>query len=168
MMPLLLAGGVSAQEAGWQYSPLPGEGDRAAMGCAEGSTAADHACLVVRCEDDFSVGIHVHTGRHPDDTGLWDMTLDREDRRFEAVASPAPYGARIAADADWLLERLRHGTFVYLRHADDGHAGFRFISLAGSFQAIGEALYWCAPRLPADERNPIPDVGAGENQGDSE
>ena len=46
------AGTALAQEAGWNYSPYPGEGDRAAMGCTGGSTPAKHVCLVVRCEDD--------------------------------------------------------------------------------------------------------------------
>lgn len=152
-----LAAPAMAQEAGWQYSPLPGEGDRASMGCARGSTADDFACLVVRCEDDFSHRVHVHASRAGDAAGRWDVTLDREARSLLAVPAE-PYGARFEDPDGWLLDGLRHGTFVYLRHSADKEAEFAFISLAGSFVAIEEAFYWCAPRVPTDERSVGPDV----------
>lgn len=158
MALLFLSTPAQAQAPGWQFSPLPGEGDRAALGCARDSTPEAFTCLAVRCEDDFSVGIHVHSSRFGGDQGTWTMTLDREDRSFVAEASDGPYGARIVEDADWLLERLRHGTFVYLRHSEDEHAPFAFIDLSGSMSAIAEALYWCAPRMPPAEQNPSSDV----------
>ena len=145
---LLLAPPSMAQSPGWQYSPLPGEGDRATLGCARDSTETDYACLAVRCEDDYSVGVHVHTSRHPDDLGSWDMTLDRENRRLVAEPAEAPYGGRFIEEAEWLLQGLRHGSFVYLRHAEDEGGPFRFIDLSGSLYAINAALAWCAPRVP--------------------
>lgn len=145
---LLLTTASVAQTPGWHYSPLPGEGDRATLGCDRDSTATNYACLAVRCEDDFSVGVHVHTSRHPDDLGTWEMTLDRENKQVVAEAAEAPYGGRIVEEADWLLQGLRHGTFVYLRHADDEGGAFRFIDLTGSLFAINAALAWCAPRVP--------------------
>lgn len=158
-LTLLIAGlaswPLSGQEPGWRYSPLPGEGDRAAMGCDREATEKSFACLAVRCEDDFSVGVHVHSSRDDGDVGRWEMTVDRENFEGGAMASDAPYGARFGPeDAQWLEERLRQGTFVYLRHADDADSGFRFIDLTGSLRAINTALYYCAPRVPVGEDGP--------------
>lgn len=158
-MAALLASAAPAAgvEPGWHYSPLPGEGDRAALGCSREATSTDFTCLAVRCEDDFSVGIYVHSSR-PDDVGTWDMTLDREVRSMRAERADAPYGGRFVADADWLLDRLRQGTFVYLRHAAAEGQPFAFIDLGGSLYAINDALAWCAPRVPAGEPNAEPGV----------
>ncbi len=158
---------VLAQNPGWHYSPLPGEGDRASLGCARGSTEEDFTCLAVRCEDDFSIGIHIHASR-VSAGGRWAMTLDREDRVIAAMAGASPYGAKLIDDDGWLLERLRQGTFVYLRPADDEGAGFAYIDLAGSFHAIEEALYWCAPRVPAAEQNSDPGVKVMDAQGEKD
>lgn len=157
MLALLVSAPAMAQEAGWHYSPLPGEGDRATLGCARDSTPTSFACLAVRCEDDFSTGVYVHTSR-PDDTGIWDITIDREVAAPRAVATDAPYGARFAADAAWLLERLQQGTFVYLRPAAASGEPVAFIDLAGSLFAINRALAWCAPRVPVGEPNGPPGV----------
>jgi hypothetical protein len=154
----LLASPAVAQEAGWRYSPLPGEGDRATLGCDREATADSFACLAVRCEDDFSVGIHIHTHR-PDDTGAWDITLDRENATLTAISDSGPYGARILDEDGWLRERLEQGTFIYLRHADEHDGAFRFIDLSGSLVAISKALAFCAPRMPASsEPNAAPGV----------
>ena len=155
---LLGAAPALCQEAGWQYSPLPGEGDRASMGCARGSDRLDHACLVVRCEDDFSTGVHVHASRTGGAAGKWEFTLDREARMLETTAAETPYGARLADTDGWLLDGLKHGTFVYLRHTEDHEDAFGFISLDGSYRAIAEALYWCAPRVAPDEQSDEPGV----------
>lgn len=166
-LSLLFCAPALAQSPGWRFSPLPGEGDRAAMGCDRDSTEADFNCLVVRCDDDFSTRLYLHSSRLPDALGRWNFTLDREDRAFDVVEGGTPYAGRIENDGDWLLERVKQGTYVYLRHAEDADAPFRFISLAGSFAAIGEALYWCAPRVPPTEQNVLPDVDldieTGEN-----
>lgn len=164
-----LATPASAQVPGWHFSPLPGEGDRAAMGCDRDASAAQHTCLAVRCEDDFSTGLYIHTNRFGGGAGPWTMTLDRENMRFEAEPAPGPYGARIIDGAETLLDRLRLGTFVYLRHDADDYAPFAFISLAGSMTAITEALYWCAPRTTPVEQNPAagvdpPPIPKGEVQ----
>ncbi|WMT88053.1 hypothetical protein NO932_05445 [Pelagibacterium sp. 26DY04] len=152
---------IAGQEPGWGYSPLPGEGDRAAMGCDREATAEDYVCLAVRCEDDFSVGVHVHSSREQGDAGRWVMTVDRENHAAQAQVSDAPYGARFPdADAAWLEERLRQGTFVYLRHEDDEGEGFRFIDLSGSLRAINTALYYCAPRVPVEQESPGSDPEA--------
>lgn len=154
----LLACPTSAQEAGWHYSPLPGEGDRATLGCDREATADSFACLAVRCEDDYAVGIHIHTDR-ADDTGAWDITLDRENATLTAIPDPGPYGARLLDEDGWLRERLEQGTFIYLRHAEEHDGGFRFIDLSGSLVAITKALAFCAPRLPTPiEPNAAPGV----------
>lgn len=162
----LMAQPAWAQAPGWHYSPLPGEGDRASMGCARASGPKSFTCLVVRCEDDYSVGVHVHSSRSEGDVGSWSMTLDREDRVIAAVPDAAPYGALLRDEDGWLLDGLRHGTFLYLRHGDDSADGFAYIDLAGSFRAIQEALYWCAPRVGAGEQNEPPGVEPRTNNGE--
>ena len=144
-----------AQQAGWHYSPLPGEGDRAAMGCTYASTPEQHACLVVRCEDDFSVGLHLQTSRPEGDAGSWVLEFDREMQRFPVAASAdgSPYGARIEGDVEELLFNLRNAGLVYLE-PQGGSPIDRAISLSGSLDAITQALYFCAPKAPDD---PAPD-----------
>jgi hypothetical protein len=149
---MLGTGAALAQEPGWHYSPLPGEGDRASLGCAKDSNAQNYTCLAVRCEDDYTTGVHVHSSRAGGAAGNWEFTLDRDTRSLVAEASE-PYGGRFADEDGWLLDGLRHGTFVYLRHEGDADGGFALISLAGSFSAIAEALQWCAPRVLPDEQN---------------
>lgn len=159
---------AAGQQSGWHYSSLPSEGDRASMGCARESDANEFSCLVVRCEDDYSVGVHVHTSRPGGDAGTWEMTLDREARQLDAVAGASPYGARLDDPDGWLLDGLRHGTFVYLRHNADMDKAFAFIDLSGSFRSIAEALHWCAPRVPTAEQFGSPDVGPPENNGEAQ
>lgn len=96
------------------------------------------------------------------------MTLDRETRVLDAVADGSPYGNRIEDPDGWLLDGLRHGTFVYLRHAEDTDAPFAFIDLTGSFRAITEALYWCAPRVGRDEQNGASSVNGATEHGEAQ
>lgn len=118
------------------------------MGCDRKARRDEFVCLAVRCEDDFTTGVHVHTSR-PDSLGGWEMTLDRENARYVARPSNAPYGGRFIEGADWLLDRIAQGTFIYLRHADDRAGSFAYIDLTGSLRAINSALAFCAPRVPA-------------------
>ena len=161
----LLAGPVQSQEPGWHYSHLPGEGDRASIGCSQDSGADNYTCLAVRCEDDFSTGVHIHSSRVGGAAGPWEFTLDRETRSLLAETAE-PYGGRLRDEDGWLLDGLRHGTFVYLRHGDDLAEGFALISLSGSFTAIADALHWCAPRVPVDEQNVSQGVENKTDQGD--
>lgn len=147
----LCAGPAVAQSEGWHYSHLPGEGDRASIGCASGSTSQTYTCIAVRCEDDFTVGLHLHTSRAGGAAGRWGLTVDRERASIE-TEGPSLYGAKIADPDNWLLERIEQGTFIYIQHADDEGGDFAHISLAGSYRAIREALYFCAPRTGADEQ----------------
>lgn len=152
---LLLIAPAPGQEPGWHYSPLPGEGDRATLGCDREATRDDFTCLAVRCEDDFSVGVHVHTSRRHV-LGRWDMTIDRENASVVAEAAEGPYGGRFHNKAEWLLERISQGTFIYLRHAEDSEGAFAYIDLSGSLYAVNRALAFCAPRVPVE---PKPDPG---------
>ncbi|MHA6299859.1 hypothetical protein [Devosia sp. CAU 1758] len=161
-LPLLLVVPAAAQQAGWHYSFLPGEGDRASMGCARDASAYDFTCLVVRCEDDFSTGLHIYSSRAGGATGQWEMTLDRETRTLPAETGTSPYGAVLRDDDGWLLDGLRHGSFVYLRHTQDMDAEYNFIDLSGSLRSIAEALYWCAPPVPQNEQIGNRDVGTTE------
>jgi len=142
-------GSALAQESGWHYSPLPGEGDRAAMGCAYGSTPQQHACIVVRCEDDNSVGLHIHTSRAGGDAGRWRIEFDKGDpaHAVEAAADGSPYGARIAGDIEAILFGLKNLGLVYL-DPQDGAEVSQQISLGGSLYVINQALYYCAPEAP--------------------
>ena len=149
---------VAAQQAGWHYSPLPGEGDRATLGCSYGATPDTFTCLAVRCEDDFTVGIHIHTSRPEGDAGDWVLEFDREMQRFPvtAVANGAPYGAGIEGDTSAILQNLKDAGLVYLDPAGSPPIN-RAISLSGSLRAINQALYFCAPRSPSAPDNAAPD-----------
>jgi hypothetical protein len=157
-----------AQEAGWHYSPLPGEGDRAALGCTYGSTPTAFACLAVRCEDDFSVGLHIHTSREGGDAGKWVLEFDKEGERFPvtAVADNSPYHARIEGDVAPILEQLKNAGLVYV-DPQSGASIDRAISLSGSLYAINQALYFCAPKVPSgDQVAPVDrQDGAGDEAG---
>lgn len=143
---LALATPALAQEPGWHYSPLPGEGDRAALGCNREATAVEFVCLAVRCEDDYAVGLHIHTSRPEGDAGQWQLTIDREfGLAVEAQTSGGPYGARIAGEVAELIETLKNGGLVYLDSAD-GEVSAQ-ISLSNSLAAISRALFFCAPRV---------------------
>lgn len=155
-LPLLLAvtglavsPPAAAQRAGWTYSPLSGEGDRAAMGCALESSASAFACLVVRCEDDFSVGLYIHTSLGPADIGPWRITVDKEERPFVGEAAAAGYGARLTGDTDWLLDGLMQGAAAFLDAGERASLPRNFIPLDGSLYTINRALAYCAPRTPA-------------------
>ncbi|KKC31773.1 hypothetical protein [Devosia psychrophila] len=152
---VVLATPAVAQQSGWHYSPQPGEGDRATLGCDSDATPQEYTCVAVRCEDDLSTGVHVHTNRQPV-LGEWEMTLDRENASFTAEPSSAPYGGRFMERTDWLLDRIEQGSFIYLRNVDDTDPSFAYIDLSGSLQAITRALAFCAPRVP-----PEPKAAAG-------
>jgi hypothetical protein len=139
---------VTAQEAGWRYSPLPGEGDRATLGCADGSNEQSYSCVAVRCEDDWTTGIYIHTSRTEGDQGDWLLTIDRENRTVSAAPGLAPYGAKIAQEeSEWLLERLKEGTFIYLQPKQGTQPEQNPVPLGGSLYAINQALAYCAPRV---------------------
>lgn len=144
---VLTAGASTAQTPGWSYSALPGEGDRAALGCSRESTPDAFACLAVRCEDDFAIGLHIHTSRPDGDVGEWSLVLDREFALpLRAEASAAPYGARVSGEVADVIEGLKQSGLAYL-DAADGSVSAQ-ISLTGSLSAINQALFFCAPRVP--------------------
>ncbi len=147
----LLALPATAQEAGWHYSPLPGEGDRATLGCALNSTPQTYACIAVRCEDDYSTGIHIHTSRPEGDAGRWAITIDKETRSFDAQPSE-PYGARLVGDFSWVLDGLANGAVAYLEPEAASGMPANHIALDGSLYAINAALAFCAPRVPVEPK----------------
>ncbi len=148
LLLLLFSPAATAQEAGWQYSPLAGEGDRAAMGCALNSSPDIYACVAVRCEDGYTVGVHLHTSRPQGDAGRWAITVDKETRSFSAEAAE-PYGARLTGDYAWVLHNLRNGAVAYLAPEDGSSMPVNHIPLDRSLHAITTALAYCAPRVPA-------------------
>jgi hypothetical protein len=150
-MLALLALPATAQEAGWHYSPLPAEGDRATLGCALGSTPDVYACIAVRCEGDYSTGVHIHTSRPEGDAGRWAITIDKETRSFDAVAAQ-PYGARLVGDFSWVLDGLANGAVAYLEPETGSGMPANHIALDGSLYAINAALAFCAPRVPVEPK----------------
>ncbi|UJW84701.1 hypothetical protein [Devosia sp. SL43] len=144
---LALAAPAAAQETGWNYSPLPGEGDRATLGCALESTRDSFTCLAVRCEDDFNIGVHIYTSRPQGNVGDWAITVDKETRMFSAEASK-PYGAKLVGDYSWVTTNLLNGAVAYLEPADGSAMPANHIPLDGSLYAINRALAFCAPRIP--------------------
>lgn len=144
---------AAAQEAGWHYSPYDGEGDRAAMGCASGSTPAKYNCIVIRCEDDNSVAVYIETSRDGGDAGQWVLSVDDASPILTAEAVPgSPYGAKVI-EADTpiprLIEMLKLGAVAYLQPLQDQPAPSAQLSMAGSLYAINQALYFCPPPAPA-------------------
>jgi len=144
-----------AQESSWHYSPLPGEGDRAALGCASGSTETAYACIAVRCEDDFSVGLHLYTSRPEGDFGDWIVDIDEDAHAVSGEPDDGPYGARITSDSTLLRDGLEQGAVAYLQPQFGAPLPLAVIPLSGSLAAITAALAFCAPRVPkaADEPN---------------
>jgi hypothetical protein len=154
----------AAQQPGWSYSPLPGEGDRAAMGCGLESGPEAFTCVAVRCEDDFSTGVHIHTSRPQGSAGRWAITVDKETRSFDAEAAE-PYGARLVGDFSWVLHNLTHGAVAYLEPEDGSPMPDNHIALDGSLYAINRALAYCAPRVPVE---PIADPDVSPSHTNSE
>jgi hypothetical protein len=141
-----------AQESGWHYSPYPGEGDRAALGCAYESTPEIHTCVAVRCEDDFSVALYIDTKRLGGDGGRW--RLDIDDARHEVLATMvegSPYGAKVDGDVTAILEGIKNGVSLYLEPLEGSPLTRNGIGLSGSLYAINQALYFCAPDMPQDD-----------------
>lgn len=155
VMISLLSWPATAQEAGWHYSPYQGEGDRAAMGCSRDSTPAAHSCVVVRCEDDDSVGLYIETSREGGDAGQWVLTVG--DASTVLSAEPAvssPYGARVVetnTSITTLVRMLQLGTVGYLEPLGAPPVINASIPMNGSLSAINQALYFCAPKAPAEE-----------------
>jgi hypothetical protein len=140
-----------AQHSGWHYSPYPGEGDRAALGCAYESTPEIHTCVAVRCEDDFSVALYIDTRRLGGDGGRWRLQID--DAQHEVVAeavAESPYGAKVAGDVGPIIEAIKHGVSLYLDPLEGAPLTRNGIGLTGSLYAINRALYFCAPHVPAE------------------
>jgi hypothetical protein len=148
----VLASPALAQEGGWHYSPLEGEGDRAALGCGFGSTPTEFSCLAVRCEDDFEVGLHIYTSRPGGDAGRWLIEFDKEGERFEvdAKADGSPYHARAEGDVAPLIEALKNGAIAYLDPIAGPEVPKNGITLDGSLYVINQALYFCAPKVPVE------------------
>jgi len=153
LLLLALATPASAQEPGWHYSPLSGEGDRAALGCNREASADDYLCLAVRCEDDYSVGLHLHSSRPDGGVGRWTLTIDRElTWPLAAEAATGPYSSRVSGDVNDVIDALKDGGIAYL-DADDGSLSAQ-IRLNGSLPAINRALFFCAPRVPTEAGEP--------------
>lgn len=164
---LAFASPALAQEAGWHYSPLPGEGDRAALGCTYGTTPETYACLAVRCEEDFTVGVHIHTSRAGGDAGKWMLEFDKEGERFPvtAIAGSSPYHARIEGDVAEIIEQLKNAGLVYV-DPQDGPSIDRAISLSGSLYVINQALYFCAPKVNPASDGEVTAVDGQDGAGD--
>jgi hypothetical protein len=146
---LALAAPATAQESGWHYSPYPGEGDRAAMGCAYGSMPASHACIVVRCDDDFSIALYFDTTRMGGDAGRWTIEIDEATYPVAAAAvDGSPYRARVSeGDVPAIIDAIKNGDSLFLMPPDGAPIPNNGIGLSGSLYAINQALYFCAPRV---------------------
>jgi len=145
-----LAFRAAAQEAGWHYSPQGGEGDRAALGCAYGSDSLTFTCIAVRCEDDFTVGLHIHTSRPGGDEGRWRLDIDKDSHQIAASPDGSPYHARVEGNVDPILDGLRNGAVAYLDPLEGAQVSRNGISLSGSLYVINQALFFCAPKVPAE------------------
>ncbi|MCF1740995.1 hypothetical protein [Paradevosia shaoguanensis] len=154
VLVLMSAAAASGEEPGWHFSPLAGEGDRAAMGCTIDTTSVSHTCIVVRCADDFSVALHLHTSRAGGPAGRWELTLDRQSFPVNIVADATPYGARVEGDATGIIEGIEQGETGYIEPLDGARGNSSRLPLKGSLQTIRQALYFCAPRTEVGQETP--------------
>ncbi len=144
------------QEAGWHYSPLPDEGDRASLGCASQSTPEDYACLAVRCEDDFSHALYVYASAPAIPGTSWRLTIDEIVYELSTEKGPGPYGLRISGDVTEIIDALKNGALAYIELSGVPEAAAHAIPLDGSFYAINEAFAFCAPRNPVVHQDDAP------------
>lgn len=145
---LALTAPAAAQESGWAYSPYPGEGDRAAMGCSYGSTPEAHACVAIRCEDDFTVALYLDTTRPGGDAGRWSLQIDRQVHEVTAAEiDGSPYGAKVEGEVAAIIDDIKNGDSFFIDPRDGAEPPNRGIGLTGSLYAINQALYFCAPKV---------------------
>ncbi|MFD1941478.1 hypothetical protein [Paradevosia shaoguanensis] len=154
VLVLMSAAAASGEEPGWHFSPLAGEGDRAALGCTVDSTNVSFTCLAVRCADDFSVALHLHTSRAGGPAGRWELTFDRQNFPAIAVPDTSPYGSRLEGDVAGIIEAIEQGETGYIEPVDGSRGNSSRLPLSGSLQAIRQALYFCAPRTEAGQKTP--------------
>ena len=157
VLVLMSTAAAAGEEPGWHFSPLAGEGDRAAMGCTLDTTSVSYTCLVVRCADDFSVALHLHTSRAGGPAGRWELTFDRQTFPTIAVPDASPYGARIEGDVAGIIEAIEQGATGYIEPVEGARGNSSRLPLKGSLQTIRQALYFCAPRTEAGQETP-PDI----------
>ncbi len=130
----------------WTAAPQPGEAGRAAIGCSTGTTGDRWTCLVVRCEDDGSLGVYYD---HSDGGVTAPFSLAIDGRTFAVTPGPAPQGVpfatRLEGDAGAIAAGLRTGGSVTLTGlVPPLNPGFDTIPLRSSGRAIGAVAAACA------------------------
>jgi len=129
----------------WSAAPHEGESARAAIGCSNGTNDDDWTCLVVRCEDDGSLGLYYEfsTGGTNDpftiavDGEAFPVTLGE-------LPSGVPYQKRLLGDVRSIAEALRGGSLARIVDiAPPLNPGFDSIPLRGSSRAIGKIVAAC-------------------------
>ena len=152
---VLLAGATAYQPAParaegedlrWTAAPQPGEGGRAAIGCSIGTNDDRWTCLVVRCEDDGSLGVYYE---HSDGGVTAPFSLAIDGRTFAVTPRQAPQGVpfdtRLEGDSGAIAAALRTGGTVMLTGlVPPLNPGFDTIRLRGSGRAIGAVVAACA------------------------
>ena len=147
---LILALPSPAQEPGWSYSPLPREGDRAALGCASGSTKAEFHCLAVRCEVDGQLAIYAYATEPAAFTGRWTLQIDKQN--YAVFGLPGwmsqPYTSRIAEAPPGLTETLVAdliaGAIAMMEFGTTGEAVP--VPLGGTARWVGGTQIACEPK----------------------
>ena len=143
---------AAAQEAGWSYSPLPGEGDRAALGCDTHADSTTFFCLAVRCEDDGRLGIYAYASEAPHFVGRWRLQVD--DTVHPVTGLPqwmsSPYSARIADPGDGFIERLVDdliaGGAALMEFRTQGEYQGVPLTLSGTTRWVGGTRIACEPQ----------------------
>ncbi len=73
--------------------------------------------------------------------GDWTVTIDRDHFPIRTVSTAAPYGAKIDAVPDNLLNRIVMAGVTYLFPADEDVPNSGLVDMAESQRAVREALY---------------------------
>ena len=72
--------------------------------------------------------------------------------RFKQIKDHADFRERVPirdySELEPWIDRIRNGAMAYLHPLDGATVSAEAIPLRGSFEAIGVALYFCAPRVP--------------------
>ena len=136
---------AESQSHRWAAAPHEGESTRAAIGCSSGTNDDNWTCLVVRCENDGSLGLYYE---YSEGGVASPFAIAVDGQRFAVSPEPSPGGVpfqtRLAGDTPAIVSALRSGDAAKLTDVVPRlNPGFDEIPLRGSSRAIGNVVASC-------------------------
>lgn len=142
-------GSVLANSKGWDVSSYPNEARSPAIGCSVGTDDDIWTCLVVRCEDNGTLGLYYE---YTDGGGGTDkpFSLMIDGEKFlvnpESAGEGIAFPTRLTGDVTSIVNKLKTGNQVKLVDMTPPlHPGFDTIPLRSSSRAIGKVEAICTP-----------------------